>query len=391
MFKAIKRVKKMGIIAFLMIIQLSVGLTMINSSGKLFSDSQNRKKGIESLFDLDNTTYVKIFPKGGYEARGEDFWSAALRAKEQVGDIYDKLIKENLINNYYIYESGPNVFEEFRENIPEKYNKMGDVGQNYIGEVIINKNFFNHYNLKISSGRNFVEEDFKKDYKKENIPIVIGKDFEGVYELGKTFKVKYISEAKRRTELEVDLTEDFITFEIIGFLESNAIPFQFGPAELFASSLYYSDGIKIIPVIENFIGYDFYTSTIGRGIFLERKENITEEELMKRLNKELNENELQANLYSLSNTTTLIESYERDVKSSLVLGALLLILSMAGTSCIILGQLKKRTKEFGIKLAMGATLENIAKEIILDILTITVAAVIIAIITNLNLGINSYI
>lgn len=48
MFKAIKRIKKMGVIGFLIIIQLSIGLTMINTSGRLFEDSQNRKKVLKA-------------------------------------------------------------------------------------------------------------------------------------------------------------------------------------------------------------------------------------------------------------------------------------------------------------------------------------------------------
>lgn len=95
MFKAIKRIKKIGAIGFLIIIQLSISLTMINTSGRLFEDSQNRKKGIESLFDINNTTMVRIGQIGGYEENKEDIWSVILNTLERRG-IYEELKKMEL-------------------------------------------------------------------------------------------------------------------------------------------------------------------------------------------------------------------------------------------------------------------------------------------------------
>lgn len=386
MFKAIKRIKKMGAIGFLIIIQLSIGLTMINTSGRLFEDSQTRKRGIEKLFDIDNTTLVKVNPIGGYE-KHEDLWSVFLYALDGK-NIYKELKQSGIIKDYYLYGSNSNLQEVFWESIPKKYENMPEHTKGaYIGEVLINENFLNHYELKISSGRNLTEEDFKKDYKKDNIPMLMGNELEGVYKLGETFKFKYYSEAIRTGEETVEAKEDFITFEIVGFLERNAIPISNGPIELFASTLLYSDGIKVIPSVENFIGYNAVCESVNTGIFLERGIGVSEEELVKILNEKLKEHKLHANLYSLSNTTSVIESYERDVKSSLVLGALLLIISMIGTSCIMLGQLNKRKKEFGIKIAMGATLNEIAKDIFLEILTMAMIASIISLVLNAKAGI----
>ena len=60
---------------------------------------------------------------------------------------------------------------------------------------------------------------------------------------------------------------------------------------------------------------------------------------------------------------------------------------MVGTSCIILGQLNKRKREFGIKIAMGATLKDISRDIIIEILCIVIAASIISLFLNLKVGI----
>lgn len=386
MFKAIKRIKKMGVIGFLIIIQLSIGLTMINTSGRLFEDSQNRKKGIESLFDINNTTMVRIGPIGGYEKNNEDIWSVILNTLDGK-EIYEELKRVGTIKDYYLYGSNPNVYEVFWEIMPKKYENIADFERGmYIGEILINENFLNHYNFKISSGRNLKAEDFKKDYKKENIPILLGNEFEKTQKLGDTFKIKYFSEAVRTEDFDAKLKEDFLTFEVVGFLEKNAIPISNGPIELFAQTLLYSDGIKVIPSVENFIGYDAMGESTS-AIFLERGIGVKEDELVKILNEKLKKYNLCANLFSLSGTTTVIESYERDVKSSLALGFLLLIISIIGTSCIMLGQLNKRKKEFGIKIAMGATLNEIAKELFLEVLVMVIIASIISLILNIKIGV----
>ncbi|WP_055071382.1 FtsX-like permease family protein [Clostridium massiliamazoniense] len=387
MFKAIKRIKKIGAIGFLIIIQLSIGLTMVNTSGRLFEDSQNRKKGIESLFDINNTTMVRIGPIGGYEKNEEDIWSVILNALDGK-DIYEELKRAGIIKDYYLYGSNVNIHGVFWDNIPKKYENVLEVDKGaYIGEVLINENFLNHYNFKISSGRNLKAEDFKKDYKKENIPILLGNEFEKTQKLGDTFKIKYISEAVRTGPFEVDKKQDFLTFEVVGFLERNAIPISNGPIELFAQNLLYSDGIKVIPSVENFIGYNAIGESVNAAIFLERGIGVKEDELVKILNEKLKKHNLYANLFSLSNTTTVIESYERDVKSSLALGFLLLVISIIGTSCIMLGQLNKRKREFGIKIAMGATLNEIAKEIFLEVLVMVIIASIISLILNIKVGV----
>ena len=387
MFKAIKRIKKIGAIGFLIIIQLSIGLTMVNTSGRLFEDSQNRKKGIESLFDINNTTMVRIAPIGGYEKNEEDIWSVILNALDGK-DIYEELKRAGIIKDYYLYGSNVNIHGVFWENIPKKYENVLEVDKGaYIGEVLINENFLNHYNFKISSGRNLKAEDFKKDYKKENIPILLGNEFEKTQKLGDTFKIKYISEAVRTGPFEVDKKQDFLTFEVVGFLERNAIPISNGPIELFAQTLLYSDGIKVIPSVEDFIGYNAIGESVNAAIFLERGIGVKEDELVKILNEKLKKHNLYANLFSLSNTTTVIESYERDVKSSLALGFLLLVISIIGTSCIMLGQLNKRKREFGIKIAMGATLNEIAKEIFLEVLVMVIIASIISLILNIKVGV----
>ena len=231
------------------------------------------------------------------------------------GDIW-RIKKNGIIKDYYLYGANSNIHEVFWENMPKKYENIPDYEQGmYIGEILINENFLNHYNFTISSGRNLKAEDFKKDYKKENIPILLGNEFEKTQKLGDTFKIKYFSEAVRKDDFNVNLKEDFLTFEVVGFLERNAIPISNGPIELFAQTLLYSDGIKVIPSVENFIGYDALGESTS-AIFLERG-TLKEDELVKILNEKLKKYNLYANLFSLSDTTAVIESYERDVKSSL--------------------------------------------------------------------------
>ena len=53
--------------------------------------------------------------------------------------------------------------------------------------------------------------------------------------------------------------------------------------------------------------------------------------------------------------------------NSFILGGVLTILSIIGISSVLLGELNERRKEFGIRIACGANLKTLCKEMILEI------------------------
>lgn len=391
MFSGIKRLRKMGAIAFLMIVQLSIGLTMINTSGKLFEESQSRKKGITDLFNVENSMMFNIVPSVGLE-QGNLFrtWLDGNKADK----IFDEMKELGIINKKLVYAPTPNVLgiQELIDKIPKKYEKLSKFQkEDYTSNILINKDFFKHYNFNISSGRNFSEADFELDYKTNNIPILLGKDFEDIFEIGKVFPWKDISsvdeESSKGNEVETKLEEDTVNFEVVGFLKSNAIPTTTMPNQQFATSIIYSDCIAIMPVIKDFIYFSEGRGMTSTGVILEQPKGVDKKELESTLQRKLREYDLKGDEISLGAKNLVTETYDRDVKSSIVLGALLLILSMVGTSCIILGQLNKRKKEFGIKIAQGATISDISRDIIIEILCIVIAASVISLLLNLKIGI----
>lgn len=391
MFSGIKRVKKMGAIAFLMIVQLSIGLTMINTSGKLFEESQTRKKGIDDLFNVENSLMFRIVPSVGLE-KGNLFrvWLDGNKAES----VFNEMKELGLISKKLVYAPVPNVLgiDELIEKIPNKYKNLSKIQkEDYTSNILINKEFYKHYDLKISSGRNFKDSDFDLDYKTTNIPILLGKDFEGIFELGKVFPWKDISnvdeESSKKSVEDTKLEEDTVNFEVVGFLERNAIPTTTLPNQQFATSIIYSDIIAIIPTVKDFIYFTDGRGMAGTGVILEYPKGTDVKNLEETLQKKLRAYDLKGDEISLGAKNLITETYDRDVKSSIALGVLLLVLSMVGTSCIILGQLNKRKREFGIKIAMGATLKDISRDIIIEVLCIVIAASIISLFLNLKVGI----
>lgn len=288
----------------------------------------------------------------------------------------------------------PNVLgiDELIEKIPNKYKNLSKIQkEDYTSNILINKEFYKHYDLKISSGRNFKDSDFDLDYKTTNIPILLGKDFEGIFELGKVFPWKDISnvdeESSKKSVEDTKLEEDTVNFEVVGFLERNAIPTTTLPNQQFATSIIYSDIIAIIPTVKDFIYFTDGRGMAGTGVILEYPKGTDVKNLEETLQKKLRAYDLKGDEISLGAKNLITETYDRDVKSSIALGVLLLVLSMVGTSCIILGQLNKRKREFGIKIAMGATLKDISRDIIIEVLCIVIAASIISLFLNLKVGI----
>ena len=131
-----------------------------------------------------------------------------------------------------VYAPVPNVLgiDELIKKIPNKYKNLSKIQkEDYTSNILINKEFYKHYDLKISSGRNFKDSDFDLDYKTTNIPILLGKDFEGIFELGKVFPWKRIlfkccEESSKKSVEDTKLEEDTVNFEVVGFLER--MPYQ---------------------------------------------------------------------------------------------------------------------------------------------------------------------
>ena len=64
-------------------------------------------------------------------------------------------------------------------------------------------------------------------------------------------------------------------------------------------------------------------------------------------------------------------SLVNDINIAILLGGVLILLAIIGITTAILGELKQRRKKFGIRMACGASIKDISKEIIIKVLILS--------------------
>lgn len=377
MFNAIKRISKMGKLAIVIILQLSISLSLINSSSILVFNNNKKKNGLESLFNTTVSHLIRIIPLGGFDNMPADF--DYFKSFEVANDNYSmfyELKKEKLIKKDFIYYCSIMPIDAIDENIPKKYKNLVEFKQReYMSKIVVNDNFIENYNIEIIEGRKLNIEDTKKDYKKDNIPILIGKDLKEFFKIGDKIKDKNWA-----TIDEVDE----ITFEVVGIMDELAIPATTGYEGSFASSVIFGNSFTVIPTVSNFLSLSHGAAIGDCGVILELGPGVSLSEVNSKLNSKLNPLGFEVESYSLKMLNIASLNFARDYKSALALGIVLVILAMLGTTSILLGIINKRKNEFAISLSYGAHINDIIKEFICEILMLIIISTLISIVISIG-------
>ncbi|MGL5577344.1 MAG: hypothetical protein ACRDCW_17540 [Sarcina sp.] len=369
----LKRIKKMGYLLILILVQLSLSLAIINNSSTLFLANQSKKKGLESLFNVSKSYLVRLVPVDGFDNQGVDFdYFEAFEVANKNYDIFLNLKKSNLIRNDFIYYPSIMPIKEINfNNIPEKYQDLSEIKQmEMLSKILVCDNFLNKNTIKVSEGRTLTAEDTKKDYKKDYIPILLGSDFKGIYKIGDKINVENYA-----TMNDIDNA----TLEVVGIMEDYAIPATTNYGDAFASSVLLGNAFTVIPTVDNFISFSHGAAIGDSGVILELNDNTSINYIKNYLNKEFNKLGFKVDISDLGMLNNVALNLTRDYKSSLFLGIVLCLLSIMGTTCILLGVIKQRRREFAIKLTNGASINHIIDEFKKEIRAICILASIISI------------
>ena len=218
-------------------------------------------------------------------------------------------------------------------------------------------------------------EDTNLDYKKDNIPILIGKDLKESFDIGDIIKTRNYATIN-------DLGE--VSLEVVGIMDNHAIPSTKFYGDAFASSMFFGNGFTVIPTVDNFISLSYGAAIGDAGAILELAEGVKVDTIKKILNENFNKLEFKVEISSLGKLNNMILSLHKDHKASLVLGAFLWILAIIGTTCLLLGIIKKRKKEFAIKLTVGASIEDIISEFRKEVLYINIISSCLAIVISIG-------
>lgn len=387
----LKRILKNKKIYLIMIVQLFLIMMLINLSASLIFTSNKKKVGLENLFNTKNSVIARVEPLGGFDGSDDPskfIENVALKVEDNYV-IFDELKTENLITNHYIYYPALFPVEALNETIklhekmPKKYKTMTEYDQFLYGsKILIDKNFIEKNKIKVKEGRPLNYNDTLIDYKTQNVPILLGSDFEGIFKVGDIIN-----------DIAWSTNEDCIdyTLEVVGIMEDFEIPATTNHEEFFASSVIYGNAFSVIPTINNFVDISRGMAVADSGVILELNAGVSNSKLKEALNKKLNHIGLEANLYDLGTVDLITQSFVRDAKASLTLGFILLILGCVGIVNILLASIVKRKKEFGVKISCGAEIQDIIKEFLAEVVLSCFIASSLAIFFSIGKNYNAYI
>lgn len=400
MRNALKSLKRIRLMALLIILQLSIGLSMLNSVTMIYQENTEKLNTFKGLFNFENTYLVTLhdsLPKGKLgksDVSGQDGLSKQIMYANKYNEFIEVLKNEGKIKtNSFYFSAGDPPIQELDKYLPQKYKNLAGINKARLtAKININSDFLKCYQLKIRSGRNFTDEDFKIDYKKDNIPIIVGLDFMPNVKVGDVFsdKVKRIvenSEIKTESDKKSldanQLVLADVKYEVIGIMEHNAIP-SIVTKENLIENLTYSDSFQIIPTVEELDYINEGTILLSGGSYIEVLEPSVIDYIKSETESDMEENNLEFKTKPLKEEARKIqETLIRGVTSSLALGTTLTLLSIIGITSIITGELSKRKKEFGIRISSGATLKILTKEIIQEIFIMITISCILSVLSSL--------
>lgn len=384
MKNAFKSIKKMRFLSILIILQLAIGISMINTASVISSESKQREENISRLFDLSNTYFLRniVFDPTGKE-ENIDWYDAYTKSKEVYKKLEELKEKGDIKENYIYYASeGGNPIVDVTKYLPEKYQKVINSELiNITTEIDVNESFYNSYNLNIEKGRGFNKEDFKIDPKVDNIPIILGLDYSDYIDIGDTFDYEF-------PDLKGNMIP--VKYEVVGFYKHNDM-INIGGQIIGRNfdDIFYSDAFVIAPIISDVLYLSEGTIIANYGIWVEAANSSSMVKVEDSLKDFLDENNYTLRVKSLKDQYQNIK--EVAAKSSInaaVLGKALIFLSIIGISAIFVKEIERRKKEFGIKISQGATINKICYEIICEILIMTFIALIISFILSMLKGQN---
>ena len=349
----------------LMTIQLSISIMAFVFVGAFALDKYEQYKSAKKLFNVDRILYI-------YRNSTTPIDTSNL---VKVFDEIKKLEGKKLIKSFKTLEREYCYFPEL-----ESVAKKDPTGDSYNTMILVSEEFMNDYDLRIKEGRNFTKEDFDLSNVKDEESIIIGEGLSKYLKVGQVISVNY----DLPIELLSDVTSEELCYtrkyKVIGIAEKNslmdlqslkelsgvviddyAIYKPFNKVKTFYIT---SDEIKIGEINELEKAINDFNSVI------EVADGVDIEQLINDLNNMLKENDLpQMEFVKLSDqyNRTLDENKNMFIQ---MIGITLIILlfSASGTLGTILFLLRKRYKEFGIRLSLGATVNDIVKLVLSEII-----------------------
>ncbi|WP_252237013.1 ABC transporter permease [Clostridium sp. CH2] len=353
-----KSLFKRKISSVLIMIQLTITIVMLLSSFIMLNSTnylQDQVKG--KGLDLNKTIKLNIYNaeftdtfKQNYN-KLEDYINSIPEVTSFGGfDLTNTVFDELEKNDKYI-ELRKNII---KDTFKEKYPTSSEM-------LMIDKGIYNLLNLRITEGRELKQDDFYKDEQKI-IPLLAGANYKNVLKIGEILTIK----------------DNNYKYEIVGFIDKNSS--WLNDQDYISNMLINLDDKFIIPYnnSEKVSNLDILAkcNAIFYAVNSEDRVNYVNNLIEAKANS-LN---LRVKNYSISKELLNFKESTNDIiNTNLFLSIFLIILSCLGISTVMISSILNRKKEFGIRIATGASINYIKRLIIGEVSFLAISSSIISI------------
>lgn len=369
MYNAFKSLRRFKLLTILIVIQLALGISLLDNVAMQLMGEVNKSSVYTKMFNIDNTYMLRIRDDIDKEhGPGDDREEIS---KNICNDIYE-LKKNRKVKDIFSCYNHIQVIKELKEKSQRKEDNNSFGLEKYFITLEIDKNFFEHYKLSIDEGSTFNDGDFNLSTYTDVIPIIVGSDYKENVKVGDEFTQRYTSWRGDDRDIK---------YKVIGILNENSIVTFLARNEFF-NAVTYSNSVVISPTKDTF---PVSMAMWDIGIFIETDHVNNIEKVSEEIDKIIKENDptnkygFEKKIISLKKDMGAINlTLENDINIAILLGVILSILAIIGISTIILGELKHRKTEFGIRLAAGASIRDIAKEVVYKVIILSTLSVVVS-------------
>lgn len=364
-----KSLFKRKISSLFIIIQLTITIVMLLSSFIMLNSTnylqdQVKEKGL----DLNKTMKLNI-----YNPTFTDTF------KENYNQLEDYINSIPEITNFGGFDLTNSIFEELETN--DKYIALrknvikGTFKEQYPTSsemLLIDKGIYNLLNLKITDGRELREDDFFKDEQKIT-PLLAGENYKNVLKIGEILTIQDTNSK----------------YEIVGFIDKNSS--WFNEQDYISNMLINLDDKFIIPYnnSEKISTKDILSKSNAIFYVINNEDKINYinniiETKANSLNLRVKSNSISEELFNFKKSVNDI------VYTNLFLSIFLIVLSCLGISTVMISSILNRKKEFGIRIATGASINYIRKLIIGEVSFLAIISSVISILIVFINNLQSY-
>jgi putative ABC transport system permease protein len=312
------------------------------------------------ILSSSNIGYL-IDYKSGVEKYTKENW-----AKPKVIDVSNlsSLIQNNIdiINNWYNYMISRKEIQNVGDvSLHADFNYDGSVvdeskssdNNKTIQVCTVNKMFLDNYNNDIETGEKISS---KTKYSEKNVPALISNDLKSKFKIGDILNNMYRVVGVLKPKVEIPLNSEF---ETLTTKENKFIICPLIETSAFKNMYYYDLDVQdCIVELKNINDYKSFKDAVDKKADeLGLPFRITEPKSS--MNQRIKD-ELLVELPDLCVTVVMI------------------LLSVVGNIAVYLSIILRKKREFGIRLALGASIENLCKSIVTEVALLIITSLMIA-------------